>query len=97
MEHCFSEWKTVTSGVRQVSMLAPVLFVIYISKLDDNAVDTASKFADNTKMGSIEDIEGCKRIQIICEGTARNGKWNLTLTNVSCCTLVCQTRAGFVQ
>eukprot|EP00061_Rhincodon_typus_P003595 g20472.t1 len=40
-----------------ISLMGPLLFVIYISDLDENVQGMISKFVDDTKIGSIVDSE----------------------------------------
>ncbi len=45
-----SEWKSVTSGIPQGSVLGPLLFVLYINDMPDNITSSIFLFADDTKI-----------------------------------------------
>ena len=45
-----SNWKPVLSGIPQGSVLAPILFLIFINDLDDDLSSKVLKFADDTNM-----------------------------------------------
>ena len=45
-----SNWKSVLSGAPQGSVLGPLLFLIYISYLDDDITSNVLKFPDDTKV-----------------------------------------------
>ena len=47
-----SSWSSVLAGVPQVSLLGPLLFLIYINNLPENFQSTVKLFADDTSLFS---------------------------------------------
>jgi len=82
----YSEWKKVSSGVPQGSILGPVLFSIFINDLDRSLMNDVLKFADDTKVwGRVDNAEDVSRLQ---EDLKTLGRWsenNLMPFNVSKC------------
>jgi len=59
-----SEWSDILSGVPQGSVLGPVLFVLYITDIDDTVNSKILTFADDTIIYSrVDSVEGIERMQ----------------------------------
>ena len=48
-----SKWSNISAGVKQGSILAPILFLIYINNLSDNLSTNPKLFVDETSLFSI--------------------------------------------
>lgn len=59
-----SEWRSVTNGVSQESVLGPILFNIFINDIDTGIECTLSKFEVDAKLcGAADTYEGWDAIQ----------------------------------
>ena len=69
-----SDWKEVSSGLPQGSILGPVLFSIFINDLDRNLMNEVLKFVDDTKVwGRVDSVEDVSKMQ---EDLNRLGLWS---------------------
>ena len=48
-----SDWKRISAGVLQGSVLEPLLFLIYVNELADNIMSDAKLFADDTSVFNV--------------------------------------------
>ena len=59
-----SDWKHITSGVPQGSILGPILFLIFVNDMPECVSSTAKLFADDTKLyREILKPDDCQRLQ----------------------------------
>ena len=59
-----SDWRNVTSGVPQGSVLAPIMFLIYINDMPKEIKSYMSLFADDAKLlRKIEKLNDCEALQ----------------------------------
>ena len=59
-----SSWGNIISGVLQVSVSEPLLYLIYINDIDIDLRSKLNKFADNTKIGhAVETDEEVQKLQ----------------------------------
>jgi hypothetical protein len=84
-----SDWRNVTSGVPQGSVLGPVLFLIYINDLDSTLISRLGKFADDTKLCKcVSDLKDVDALQSDLNNLHKwSIDWQMTL-NVDKCTVM---------
>jgi len=69
-----TEWKDVSSGVPQGSVLGPILFTIYINDIDNNIASKILKFADDTKL--IRNVGTVNEVNILRDDLNKMVKWS---------------------
>lgn len=95
IEGCNSEWKPVTSGVPQGSILGPFLFLLFINDMP-NSITSASTalFADDCKVfKSVHSLDDCASLQNDLSAMhAWSQKWQMSF-NVTKCKVLTITRS----
>ena len=81
-----SDWRKITSGVPQGSVLGPLLFVIYITDLPDGLLNTFKMYADDSKViAEVEDTNSESKLQKdINKIKDWCDKWSMSLNGKKC-------------
>ena len=84
-----SDWKNITSGVPQGSILGPILFLIYVNDLPESVLSTAKMFADDTKIyNNISSLSDCELLQQDLNSLSAWSKlWLLRFNETKCVVL----------
>ena len=60
----YSSWRSVTSGVPQGSVIAPIMFQVYVNDMQNGVTSYMNLFADDAKISrEIENQNDCKKLQ----------------------------------
>ena len=80
-----SDWKNVTSGIPQGSVLGPILFVMFINDLPDLIKSEVFLFADDTKVFSVnKSVKDAEQLQSDLDALEEwSNKWLLNSTLIS--------------
>ena len=70
-----SQFKTITSGLPQGSVIGPLLFLLYVNDITENLLSITRLFADDTSLATttinVEDLQG-----ILNHDLSKNTKWS---------------------
>ena len=81
-----SAWTAVHSGVRQGSVLGPLLFLVYINDLEDGVASNILKFADDTKIfRRAQTRQECRTLQDDLNRLEQwSAKWQMLFNQSKC-------------
>lgn len=81
-----SEWRTVTSGVAQASVLAPIMFIISVNDITEKVKSYTSVFADDAKLPRKTRGEDLwhKLLEIFHEIQEWRNTWDVELNEKKC-------------
>jgi hypothetical protein len=90
-----AEWKDVTSGVPQGSVLGPLLFVIYINDMPEVVKHLIKLFADDSKLvATIRNVRDLETLQKDLDALTEWSKTWKMLFNVDKCKIMEFSRSG---
>ena len=94
-----SQWKSVTSGVPEGSLLAPILFSLFINDLPSTISSPCLMYADDVKIfRKISSPSDCYELQRDLDRlTAWSASWGLTLNPSKCRSFTATLRRAPVQ
>ncbi|XP_069179163.1 uncharacterized protein [Procambarus clarkii] len=86
-----SDWRSVTSGVPQDSVLAPVMFIVYINHVPEGTQNYMNMSADDAKiLGKMGDGDHCNVFQTdLNKISAWSVKWQMEFNVDKCHVMEC--------
>ena len=98
IDHRYSNWTRVSSGVPQGSIPSPLLFIIYINDIGSNIKSKIKLFADDSVLyRDIRTIDDCRVLQDDLPTLAHwSNTWQLQF-NVSKCKVMCLSTKKLTQ